>query len=338
MDMPKALRKGLCLAVRALRPPHAGASVLWLTRAVQAGEEVTRDHLPGNKSLQRAEALLELLGPRGTAGPRHRSFKRQGGFRSSGFAMADNREKADIIFTHLPVTDFYGLQSHQLVNQFPYGGCIIRKDLLPQTLRRLQSTLNLAETPADGGPASWHPAWFPPTYDLATEVHHFLADFNQRASDNWWVVKLAQGSRSSDVCLTNSPTTAVRYRGAPGGDWVVQKYVHQPVLYQGRKFDLRVNLLVRSFHPLEAFLYTNWYGRMAVEQYSHGRATETDYEKHFTVVSYGEDPAKRAQQLMVRKAEMLQDMQEQGLNVDDLDAQLCNMEHAAALSGRPRDR
>jgi hypothetical protein len=29
--------------------------------------------------------------------------------------------------------------SHVLVNQFPYEACLIRKDLLPTTLRRLQS-------------------------------------------------------------------------------------------------------------------------------------------------------------------------------------------------------
>ena len=40
----------------------AGVSMLWLTRDVPAGAEVTRDHLPGKRSLQRAAALLALLG------------------------------------------------------------------------------------------------------------------------------------------------------------------------------------------------------------------------------------------------------------------------------------
>ena len=33
-------------------------------------------------------------------------------------------------------------------------------------------------------------------------------------SDNHWVVKLAQGSRSSDVCLTDDALTVVAYRCA----------------------------------------------------------------------------------------------------------------------------
>lgn len=71
--------------------------------------------------------------------------------------------------------------SGQLVNQFPYEACIIRKDLLPATLRRLHAAAREADPqqeapPRDAAPASWHPPWFPPAYDLATEVQYFLRD------------------------------------------------------------------------------------------------------------------------------------------------------------------
>ncbi len=49
----------------------AGLSILWLTRSVAAGAEVTRDQLPGSRSLQRAAALLALLGPPPRCRPSH---------------------------------------------------------------------------------------------------------------------------------------------------------------------------------------------------------------------------------------------------------------------------
>ena len=68
--------------------------------------------------------------------------------------------------------------------------------------------------------------------------------------DNNWVVKLAQGSRSTDLCLSDSEALIVNLRRAPGGDRVVQKYVSRPVLFKGRKFDLRVLPYFPMFLPL----------------------------------------------------------------------------------------
>jgi hypothetical protein len=47
------------------------------------------------------------------------------------------------------------------------------------------------------------------------------------------------------------------YRSAHG-DRVAQKYVSDPVTWRGRKFDLRLYVAVRSFHPLRAWLFSGW--------------------------------------------------------------------------------
>lgn len=73
------------------------------------------------------------------------------------------------------------------MSQFPYEGAIVRKDLLPQTARRVLRANNgaakgcasaeAADEPPEGGVHVWHPDWLPATYDLATEVQFFLEDY-----------------------------------------------------------------------------------------------------------------------------------------------------------------
>ncbi|KAK9845422.1 hypothetical protein WJX81_006115 [Elliptochloris bilobata] len=232
----------------------AGVSMLWLVRDVAAGEEVTRDQLPGKRSLQRAAALLVLLGrpprrwaeegqhwalkaavdeavrlqlPPGvgqpppvqvpkdrrpaepevdtkrasipsvvldpgitkalltvwTDYPHVREHLEAGG---GPFVVTEDRATADIVFTPRPLRNFHDMHSHVLVNQFLYEACLVRKDLLPQTLRRLQSAFadSGASEAGSRDSAKWFPAWFPAAYDLATEVQFFLKDFSQRAAEH----------------------------------------------------------------------------------------------------------------------------------------------------------
>ena len=48
----------------------------------------------------------------------------------------------------------------------------------------------------------------------------------------------------------------------------MQRYIKDPYLLDGYKFDLRLYVLVTSFQPLEAFIYKDGFGRISTEPFS----------------------------------------------------------------------
>lgn len=49
---------------------------------------------------------------------------------------------------------------------------------------------------------------------------------------------------------------------------VLQKYIKNPLLLNGYKFDLRVYVLVTSVNPLEVFIYKEGFGRFSTVPYT----------------------------------------------------------------------
>lgn len=71
--------------------------------------------------------------------------------------------------------------------------------------------------------------------------------------------------------------------------YVVQKYVRKPALYQGHKYDFRIYVLITSaISPMQLFLYDDGLVRLASEKYDRSKNYE-DHYVHLTNYSLNKD-------------------------------------------------
>ena len=173
------------------------------------------------------------------------------------------------------------------VNQFPFENVVTIKDLLAIVSRRSIEKHHNPET------LETYPQWLPTTYNLKTELKEFVSYFQNRDAkdlDNHWIIKPFNLARSLDTHITNNLSQIVRL--SQTGPKIAQKYVENPVLFHrpdsgGKvKFDVRYIILLTSVEPLVAHIYKNFFLRFSNIPFD---MSEFDvYEKHFTVMNYGE--------------------------------------------------
>eukprot|EP00123_Amoebidium_parasiticum_P009640 comp19613_c0_seq2/m.23120 comp19613_c0_seq2/g.23120 ORF comp19613_c0_seq2/g.23120 comp19613_c0_seq2/m.23120 type:complete len:442 (-) comp19613_c0_seq2:286-1611(-) len=188
-----------------------------------------------------------------------------------GFEITEDEDAADVLWLTSHFRGFSTLaQDKKLVNQFPNEAVITNKDLLP-------AVITSSSLPP--------PAWLPQTFDMVSQLADFIREYRRREAaglDNHWICKPWNLGRSLDMAVTDNLSQIIRLRET--GPKVVQKYLHDPILYDGRKFDLRFIVLLRSGRPLSLFMYDHFWIRFANEKYSLDNLDV--YEKHFTVMNY----------------------------------------------------
>ena len=99
------------------------------------------------------------------------------------------------------------------------------------------------------------PDWLQPTYNLESQLSELIGDYclrKREKEDNIWILKPWNMARSIDTTVTADLPAIIRLMES--GPKICQKYIHQPSLFRGKKFDLRYIVLVRSMNPVEIFL------------------------------------------------------------------------------------
>lgn len=167
------------------------------------------------------------------------------------------------------------LVAWQKINHFPNTSYLTRKDMLKRAMQKYTRM---------GGRVAQVFDITPLTYVLPSEYVTFVEHFSKLGAKskktNLWIMKPAGLSRGRGIFLFNDISQVVH-----GEPVVVQKYIANPLLLHGRKFDLRIYALVTSFEPLEAFVYKEGFARVSTVEYDDAPDTLGNNVMHLTNTS-----------------------------------------------------
>ena len=84
----------------------------------------------------------------------------------------------------------------------------------------------------------------------------------------FWLVKPSCLNQGRGIKLYNSVKSVCKFinKKKQNQNWIVQKYIEKPLLYKGRKFDVRVWVVVTA--KFEIMMYTQGYIRTSSNEYT----------------------------------------------------------------------
>eukprot|EP01041_Mallomonas_annulata_P008862 gene8862-18359_t len=179
------------------------------------------------------------------------------------------------------------LHKYQKINIFPRSWEITRKDSLCKNINKMIQTHGNKQF-----------SFMPECYVYPEEKHLLEYSFKHRPGP--WIVKPAGSSQGKGIFITdnikklpnikyinNNPYVEKNTKNNTNTNnntniWVVERYISNPLLINGVKFDLRLYVLVTSFHPLKIYLHNEGLARFATELYRCDKGSYTERYAHLT--------------------------------------------------------
>ena len=192
------------------------------------------------------------------------------------------------------------LHDQQLINHFPNHYELTRKDLMVKNLKRYRKELErvhserIAEANAGGGGGASSGLsseldfeHIPTTFILPADFSLFVDEFRKNPH-TMWIMKPTSKSQGVGIFIINRLSQVKRWARAhekemgghatAGRDaYVISRYIDAPLLVGGKKFDLRIYVLVLSYRPLRVYSYRRGFARFCTFKYTN-EASELDNE------------------------------------------------------------
>jgi len=150
----------------------------------------------------------------------------------------------------------------------PISGLIGSQNAMPSIAGQASSSgMSLAGTP---DPLDF----LPMTYTLPADYSLFVEEF-RRNPNTMWIMKPCSKAQGKGIFIVNKLSQTKkwanqqRWANMPMKEgYVVSRYIDNPLLVGGKKFDLRMYVLVLSYRPLQALVYREGFARFCNVKYS----------------------------------------------------------------------
>eukprot|EP00026_Physarum_polycephalum_P009361 Phypoly_transcript_09482.p1 GENE.Phypoly_transcript_09482~~Phypoly_transcript_09482.p1 ORF type:complete len:397 (+),score=44.91 Phypoly_transcript_09482:157-1347(+) len=174
------------------------------------------------------------------------------------------------------VYDAVHFKDHQRLNHYRNFYEIARKDLLIKNLKRTRKALEREDKVEEALKYDF----FPATFNLPSEYSLFLEEF-KKAPGAFWIMKPIAKSQGKGIFLFNKLSQISEWKkwktdsngqsqqnNSQAEAYIVQRYIENPYLVGGKKFDMRIYCLVLSYNPLTVYLYRSGFGRFSHHRFS----------------------------------------------------------------------
>lgn len=146
---------------------------------------------------------------------------------------------------------YHSLTKYQKVNHFPRSVEITRKDCLCKNMSKMQTIYGRR-----------HFDFVPQTFVLPQELH-LLTEAAEKDPDKYWIVKPSAAAQGRGIFVTNDIGDIPE-----GTQCIASRYISDPLLIDGYKFDLRIYLAITSINPLRLYVFEDGLARFATCKYS----------------------------------------------------------------------
>ncbi|SPP77575.1 probable tubulin polyglutamylase TTLL1 [Drosophila guanche] len=195
----------------------------------------------------------------------------------------------------------YRMHDNQMINHFPNHYELSRKDLLVKNIKRYRKDLERdgnplaekAESNNSSGNRYLYLDFVPTTFVLPADYNMFVEEYRKFPLSTW-IMKPCGKSQGAGIFLINKLSKLKKWsREAKGPfhpqiakeSYVISRYIDNPLLIGGKKFDLRLYVLVASFRPLKAYLFKQGFCRFCTVKYDTSVTELDNMYVHLTNVS-----------------------------------------------------